>query len=70
VQGYVPGEQPKGGGVVKLNTNENPYPPSPAVLDAVRAMDADAFRKYPDPVFTEFRGLAPTATVYPMPTGS
>ncbi len=57
VQGYVPGEQPKGGGVVKLNTNENPYPPSPAVLDAVRAMDADAFRKYPDPVFTEFRGL-------------
>ena len=41
VEGYVPGEQPKGGNVIKLNTNENPYPPSPKVLEALRALDTD-----------------------------
>ena len=46
---YVPGEQPRIKGLIKLNTNENPYPPSPAVLDAVtRAVDS-RLRLYPDP---------------------
>jgi histidinol-phosphate aminotransferase len=46
---YVPGEQPKLAKLVKLNTNENPYGPSPKVLDAVRAEAADTLRLYPDP---------------------
>ena len=46
---YVPGEQPKLVNLVKLNTNENPYGPSPRVLDAVRAEAADTLRLYPDP---------------------
>lgn len=54
VQGYVPGEQPKGGPIIKLNTNENPYPPSPKVLEAVRALGPDALRKYPDPMSAAF----------------
>lgn len=47
--GYTPGEQPRGGLIVKLNTNENPYPPSPAVSDALRTLDPDDLRRYPDP---------------------
>lgn len=46
---YVPGEQPKLANLVKLNTNESPYGPSPRVLDAVRAEVADTLRLYPDP---------------------
>jgi histidinol-phosphate aminotransferase len=46
---YVPGEQPKLANLVKLNTNESPYGPSPKVLDAVRAEAADTLRLYPDP---------------------
>src|SRR4030043_483372 len=46
---YVPGEQPKLANLVKLNPNENPYGPSPRVLDAVRAAAADTLRLYPDP---------------------
>ncbi|MHB0973706.1 MAG: histidinol-phosphate transaminase [Thiobacillus sp.] len=46
---YVPGEQPKLANLVKLNTNENPYGPSPKVLEAVRAEAADTLRLYPDP---------------------
>jgi len=46
---YVPGEQPKLANLVKLNTNECPYGPSPRVLDAVRAEAADTLRLYPDP---------------------
>jgi histidinol-phosphate aminotransferase len=54
--GYTPGEQPRDGGFVKLNTNENPYPPSPRVLDAVReALTGDLLRRYPDPLCTHFR---------------
>ncbi len=49
---YVPGEQPKGGNLIKLNTNENPYPPSPLVKKAMDEMDYDTFRKYPDPSST------------------
>ena len=46
---YVPGEQPKEGGLVKLNTNENPYPPSPKVLSAIKRSVDDRLRLYPDP---------------------
>ena len=46
---YVPGEQPKLSHPVKLNTNENPYGPSPKVLDAIHAELADSLRLYPDP---------------------
>lgn len=46
---YVPGEQPKLANLVKLNTNENPYAPSPKVLEALRAEAADTLRLYPDP---------------------
>lgn len=54
--GYAPGEQPRGGEFIKLNTNENPFPPSPHVFEAVRAaLTGDAFRKYPDALGTEFR---------------
>jgi len=45
---YVPGEQPKQDGIIKLNTNENPYPPSPRVLEAIAAA-TDRLRLYPDP---------------------
>lgn len=45
---YVPGEQPQEQ-VIKLNTNENPYPPSPEVRKALDSLDTDAFRLYPDP---------------------
>lgn len=46
---YVPGEQPKARGLIKLNTNENPYPPSPKVLAAVRAATDGRLRLYPNP---------------------
>lgn len=46
---YVPGEQPKEKDVIKLNTNENPYPPSPGVMEALSHIDNASFRKYPDP---------------------
>lgn len=48
VEPYVPGEQPQNQ-VIKLNTNENPYPPAPGVERALREMDADRLRLYPDP---------------------
>lgn len=46
---YVPGEQPKRKNIIKLNTNENPYPPSPRVAEALAAMTTQRMRKYPDP---------------------
>lgn len=46
---YVPGEQPKVQNLIKLNTNENPYPPSPKVAEALKAIDVDCMRLYPDP---------------------
>lgn len=46
---YVPGEQPKQAGIIKLNTNENPYPPAPRVKKALDQMDHGEFRLYPDP---------------------
>ncbi len=48
LSGYVPGEQPRDPEVVKLNTNENPYPPSPRVQDVLRSFDASTLRLYPD----------------------
>lgn len=50
---YVPGDQPKGDRLIKLNTNENPYPPAPGVAKALRELDYDRFRKYPDPAVTD-----------------
>lgn len=52
VEPYVPGEQPRQK-VVKLNTNENPYPPAPEVKTALKAIEEDAFRLYPDPTSGE-----------------
>ncbi len=49
LHGYTPGFQPKGDGWIKINTNENPYPPSPAVDVAMRDAMGDALRLYPDP---------------------
>ncbi len=46
---YVPGEQPKTQHIIKLNTNENPYPPAPGIWDILRTFDAGKFRLYPDP---------------------
>ena len=56
--GYVPGEQPRDGGITKLNTNENPYPPSPRVSEAITSGLTDRLRLYPDPVATAFRRAA------------
>ncbi len=49
VEPYVPGEQPKAADVIKLNTNENPYPPTPKVAAAAASFDCDTLRLYPDP---------------------
>ena len=58
LKGYEPGFQPKSADVVKLNTNENPYPPSPAVMKVLAAIGAERLRRYPDPVGDEFRRAA------------
>ena len=46
---YIPGEQPKQKGIIKLNTNECPYPPSPLVKEYAAAFVTDLLRLYPDP---------------------
>src|SRR5260370_26086230 len=58
--GYVPGEQPRDAPFIKLNTNENPYPPSPKVLKAIQSAltEGDLLRRYPDPLGTMFRRTA------------
>ncbi len=56
--GYVPGFQPERVDVVKLNTNENPYPPSPAVLEALRSIKPEQLRRYPAPLGNAFREAA------------
>ena len=56
--GYVPGEQPSDPAVVKLNTNENPYPPSESVLAALGSMEAEQLRRYPEPTAVMFRETA------------
>ena len=55
VEGYVPGEQPKTSGVIKLNTNENPYTPSEQAMAVLHALSPHALRKYSDPLSVEFR---------------
>ena len=62
LSGYAPGEQPQGGKWIKLNTNENPYPPSPAVHRALIATaSGSSLAKYPDPLATAFRMRAADA---------
>jgi histidinol-phosphate aminotransferase len=60
--GYVPGEQPRGTGVLKLNANENPYPPSPKVIKALRAATDGSLRLYPEAASDTLRAMA--ARVY------
>lgn len=55
LEAYVPGEQPTAKNVIKLNTNENPYPPSPKCAEVLKTFDLDKLRRYPDPVFKELR---------------
>jgi histidinol-phosphate aminotransferase len=57
--GYMPGEQINSPDIIKLNTNENPYPPSPGVFEAIRAaLTGDKLRKYPQPLGDTFRRAA------------
>ena len=60
---YVPGEQPHEADMIKLNTNENPYPPSPKAAEAIRRVaEEDTLRLYPDPTAAELvqdRGCLP-----------
>jgi histidinol-phosphate aminotransferase len=59
MKGYVPGEQLNDPDIIKLNTNENPYPPSPRVFEAIReALTGDRLRKYPQPLGDDFRRAA------------
>jgi len=59
MSGYAPGEQINSPGVVKLNTNENPYPPSPRVIEAIQAsLTGDNLRRYPQPLGDDFRRAA------------
>ncbi len=55
LKAYTPGEQPKVKSVIKLNTNENPYPPSPECARVLERFDLDFLRRYPDPDFTDLR---------------
>jgi len=58
MEGYTPGEQPDSLSVVKLNTNENPYPPSPKVMDAIASIQPEQLRRYPHPMGNAFRETA------------
>ncbi len=58
MDGYTPGEQPLDPSVIKLNTNENPYPPSPAAIEAIRSIQPEQLRRYPDPMGSAFRARA------------
>jgi histidinol-phosphate aminotransferase len=59
MKGYTPGEQLNDPDIIKLNTNENPYPPSPRVFDAIReSLTANKLRKYPQPLGDTFRATA------------
>jgi histidinol-phosphate aminotransferase len=58
MRGYVPGEQPQAGKFIKLNTNENPYPPSAAVAQAIAAVLERGLSRYPDPMAGAFRRRA------------
>lgn len=58
MSGYVPGEQPLDSQAIKLNTNENPYPPSPQTLEVLRHLDGELLRRYPQPMANNFRQAA------------
>jgi histidinol-phosphate aminotransferase len=62
MRGYVPGEQPRDDGYIKLNTNENPYPPSPRVLAALKTAVDPMLRLYPEPLSDSLRAVA--ASIY------
>jgi histidinol-phosphate aminotransferase len=68
IAGYVPGEQPQDGGVIKLNTNENPYPPSPKVFAAIRNATRGSLRLYPEPQSDSLRSVA--AEIYGVKPGN
>lgn len=66
MQGYTPGEQPKPGTpIIKLNTNENPYPPSPKALEVLQNLDSEWLRRYPDPYAKDFCRAVSTALDIP-----
>ena len=58
MSGYAPGEQPQNADTIKLNTNENPYPPAPAVAAALNEFNVAGLRRYPSPIADEFREAA------------
>ena len=58
MQGYISGEQPEDPEAIKLNTNENPYPPAPEVAKVIATFNADALRRYPPPTADDFRDAA------------
>lgn len=65
--GYVPGEQPKPGTpIIKLNTNENPYPPSPTAMAVLHQIDGEWLRRYPHPFANEFRQAVSQVLDVPM----
>lgn len=67
MRGYEPGEQPQEAGFIKLNTNENPYPPSPRVRRAILAEAKNALRLYPDPDATRLRRQAALTYGFDLP---
>ncbi len=64
---YAPGEQPPPGKFIKLNTNESPYPPAPAVVEAIQRAATGTLNRYPDPMATSFRRAAAEALGLPGP---
>jgi len=67
IAGYTPGEQPQMSRLIKLNTNENPYPPSPAVAAALAGLDWKALRRYPEPTALPVRQAA--SQLFGIPEG-
>jgi len=67
LSGYVPGEQPPPGKFIKLNTNENPYPPPPQVVEAIKQAAHGPLNRYPDPMAGAFRNAAAQAFGLPGP---
>ena len=58
LEGYTPGFQPTQSDIIKLNTNENPFPPSPEVMKVLGGLSAETLRRYPDPIGDAFRRAA------------
>lgn len=67
MQPYLPGEQPQGGKFIKLNTNENPYPPHVSVIDAICSAARDGLQRYPEPTASAFRRRAAEVLGLPGP---